>query len=425
MNKSKSSHLLKVLSIFIFLIIPVASFVLIFHSVPAAAYPSQPQYQQQVDQSLTTPPEIDIAILDDSNYVDNDGTGEADNLRATLTQLGHTATTFTGITAADFTNAIAGKDILIIPELENGDLGTDLTIAARGVISDFVTNGGGVIVFGSQSESNPATEDHAPSFLNQVFDFSITSRGVLPNSSNPANTDAHLNELNSQDTTFYDDIDDLNNFSGVQFLVVSSLPPSSKAIYDTAFGEYTSVFLTPHGTGQIIYLGQDWFNIQPNGLRDGGWLDVLDSALHQLIPPNLVVEKQSSASIIKGGERITYTVTFSNAGGAGGGITLADIVLTDSIPNELQNVSYTSSGVTITETGGSNFVWDVVNMLPGRRGVITVTATVDSNVASGTIFTNTATITGTNDTDNSNNTSEVGVMVSGQNLYLPVVTQNN
>ena len=90
-----------------------------------------------------------VALFANTSYVDylpGDSGSEASNLEATLNVMGRSVTTFTGITAADFQAAVNGKDILAIPELENGDLDADLDAAARTAIADFVSAGGTLII---------------------------------------------------------------------------------------------------------------------------------------------------------------------------------------------------------------------------------------------------------------------------------------
>ena len=38
--------------------------------------------------------------------------------------------------------------------------------------------------------------------------------------------------------------------------------------------------MMPFGSGYVVLLGYDWFNMQPVGSVDGGWISVLNSALH-------------------------------------------------------------------------------------------------------------------------------------------------
>src|SRR4051794_40476690 len=83
-----------------------------------------------------------VVVFDDDTYVDTSsgGTGaESDNIQASLTSLGHTVTTFTGITDTDFSTALTGQDLLVIPEQEHGSLGPNLSAGAISVIQNYVS----------------------------------------------------------------------------------------------------------------------------------------------------------------------------------------------------------------------------------------------------------------------------------------------
>ena len=117
---------------------------------------------------------------------------------------------------------------------------------------------------------------------------------------------------------------------------------------------------------------------------------------------DLGVFKTVSPATAKSGEPITYTVSFSNTGaGPSLGVSLTDIV-----PVTLTGISLSSSGVAITSTGGSSYVWQVKDLAPGEGGVITVTGALSQIRAPG-VFTNTATIAGSGDPYPSNNTAAV------------------
>jgi uncharacterized repeat protein (TIGR01451 family) len=380
-----------------------------------------------------SPPAAKIALFDNPAYVDTANNGvlsESDNVQATLTtSLGHTVTPFTGITAADFTTALAGKDILLIPELENGNLGADLTVAARGVISNFVANGGGLIIHGSHdTPAKPTNTSHVPTFLNQVFGFTTASTGSLDD------FDSHRNKGQLiLKTAFFDDPNDITNHDATQFLQASSLPMGTKHIYQTPFADVTSVALIPYGTGQIVFIGWDWVNAVPLGTKDSGWLRVLDSAVHQLMPPNLAVSKTVTPRLVPPGQVLTYTIAFSNAGGMAGGLLPDNIVLTDILPISITNVTSMRAGVAITPTGGINYVWNVPQLTPSAGGVITITGIVKASIPEGTTFANTARIAGTNDGDTTNNQAQALVTVTTQittpptsppKIYLPIVAKN-
>ena len=87
------------------------------------------------------------------------------------------------------------------------------------------------------------------------------------------------------------------------------------------------------------------------------------------------------------------------------------MVITDVVPVSVTNTSVISSGVAITQVGGTRYAWNVQDLAVGEGGVITITGQLSTTLASGT-FTNTVEITTTAvDTDTTNNTAQVGVTV--------------
>src|SRR5262245_54927055 len=65
-----------------------------------------------------------VALFFDSLYVDTGPSpdGEATNVLATLQSQGFNVTTFTGTTEAAWREAMLGKQVLVIPEIENDPL---------------------------------------------------------------------------------------------------------------------------------------------------------------------------------------------------------------------------------------------------------------------------------------------------------------
>lgn len=74
---------------------------------------------------------------------------------------------FTGTIDTDFTATLAGQDILIVPELENNNLGPAMSESAKAAIALYVSSGHLLIKHGF------STWD--PIFLNAVFGFALTS----------------------------------------------------------------------------------------------------------------------------------------------------------------------------------------------------------------------------------------------------------
>jgi uncharacterized repeat protein (TIGR01451 family) len=125
-------------------------------------------------------------------------------------------------------------------------------------------------------------------------------------------------------------------------------------------------------------------------------------------PPDVTVSKTVSPASAQPGDSITYTLTFSNAGGIATGV-----VITDSVPVSVTSPTVlSSSGAAITLTGSApNFVWDVADLAPGQGGIITLTGALAEPLAAG-VFTNTAQIAyaGAED-DETNNTDKAGLTV--------------
>jgi hypothetical protein len=208
----------------------------------------------------------DVALFNNDTYVDwlpvDSSSSEASNLYDTLLSQGHGVTTFDGITAADWATATAGKDVLAIPELENGDLNAALDAAARTAIASYVQGGGVLWVFGSSA-------DNAYDLLNSIF-FCCISGGA-------DDAPYPLNNSDAIGTPFEGGPVSLPYNDDTTGIVSSSLPPGSKVIYEAASGPADSIVsLIPEGSGWIVFFGYDWYNAAPTGSYDGGWLEVLD-----------------------------------------------------------------------------------------------------------------------------------------------------
>lgn len=207
-----------------------------------------------------------IALFSDTNYIDYDPTftdsdSEGSNLQATLEAAGHTVTPFTGTTAAEWSAALAGADILVIPEQENGAIAPDLEVGAVTAIQNFVAGGGGLLI----------TDDYED-FLNDVFGYSIvnTGGGDDPYSYNAAAAAGTAFEGGPASLPYNNDTESFN-----------TLPGSASCIYESGSGNCAVILIT-EGSGQIISLGYDWYDAAPIGAQDSGWIPTADNAAAQL-----------------------------------------------------------------------------------------------------------------------------------------------
>jgi len=267
-----------------------------------------------------------VTVFDNDTYVDTSSApfaAESDNIQASITALGHTVTTFTGITDVDFSTALTGQDVLEIPELEHGDLAPALSPAAITVIHDFVANGGRLII--NSSDGN----FFAQNVLNTVFGFSVveTDDGTFATNKTPA----------AAGTIFQNGPATLNDNNGTAGMTLASLPGGAQSIYDD--GTSTIVAIIPVGSGEIVFLGWDWFDSKPPDAasgQDNGWQIVLAEALADA---DLAITKTASAASVVVGDSITYTLTVTNNGPS----DALDAAVLDNLPGGVTLVSTTPS----------------------------------------------------------------------------------
>lgn len=130
----------------------------------------------------------------------------------------------------------------------------------------------------------------------------------------------------------------------------------------------------------------------------------------QVTSAEMVLTKQVQPALVGPGDPVTFTLTFTNAG-----TTVASgLRLTDTFPAGIDNVTISVNGVGVNLTGfGPTYIWDLANMAPGARGVITMRGTVNSQTPTGTILQNSASIsTVTPESDTSDNSASISAQVA-------------
>ncbi len=102
----------------------------------------------------------------------------------------------------------------------------------------------------------------------------------------------------------------------------------------------------------------------------------------------LAIDKSTLSTLVKPGDHITYTLTITNGGPAPATL----VRVTDTVPSELISLTYSASGVTITPTGASSYVFQVSTMAANSTGTITIVGVVDPALTTGARITNTASV---------------------------------
>jgi Ca2+-binding RTX toxin-like protein len=220
-----------------------------------------------------------VAVFDDGTYVDTAQNGqfeaESDNIQASIAAKGYTVRAFTGITATNFSTALAGAKVLVIPEREVADLTPDLSGDAVHIIRGFVASGGGLILGGDHSLGS-GTDSAA--FLDRVFGIAVNEASNLGSGT--------TKQAAAAGTAFAGGPGSLLENSGTNYL--TGLDAGAAAIY--ASGGNVTVAAFTVGDGTIVYLGWDWYDSNPpdttgagvNGGQNGGWQGVLGRALTEV-----------------------------------------------------------------------------------------------------------------------------------------------
>lgn len=206
-----------------------------------------------------------IAMFFDGGFVDVSGEGQ--NMLDDLTGLGHTVNTFSGTALGDFSTALSGANILVLPEMELGDLNSALDDATRTLIGDWV-NAGGCLIQANYFVQNS-------DFADAVFGWSLVQMGNQ--------TASILNAGAAAGTAFAGGPAVLagtdSGADATEGVLTSSLPVGALSLYEV--DNSTTVFATAVGSGHYIYLGFDWFEDPTHA----SWLSVTENALGYCVVP--------------------------------------------------------------------------------------------------------------------------------------------
>ncbi|MDH3592901.1 MAG: PEP-CTERM sorting domain-containing protein [Planctomycetota bacterium] len=190
---------------------------------------------------------------------------EAGEVARSVTALGHTANLFAGTSAGAWASAASFNDVLLMPEPERTTPSERIGLANNvgGVLRAWVSGGGRLIVHGDYTGNDQDTAR----FLNQVFGYSLTEN---------RETETSFKTPAAAGTVFATGQNALPSNNGTTAL--RNLPGSARAAYRR--GVDNTVVQFNYGSGEIIFLGWDWFNARPlPGTQNSGWLPTLDLAI--------------------------------------------------------------------------------------------------------------------------------------------------
>ncbi|MBI2947476.1 MAG: immunoglobulin domain-containing protein, partial [Verrucomicrobia bacterium] len=194
---------------------------------------------------------IEVRVFNDNRYVDTSAgaNGEYANVVSSLNSLGFRPIGFFG------TN-FGGARVVVVPKLEKG--APSLTASERQAWASYVTQGGSLIVM----------HETAGKWLNSFLGTRLDT-GSLSGAFNRG--------LAVIGTEYADDVSSLQALGVSRPLTSSSLATEARRIYEQSNQAIVADFFV--GKGRVTYLGVEWSNMVPLGMQDGGWLEVLRSAV--------------------------------------------------------------------------------------------------------------------------------------------------
>ena len=146
---------------------------------------------------------------------------------------------------------------------------------------------------------------------------------------------------------------------------------------------------------------------------------ITDMGYDEATANGIAMDKTASAALVKPGDRITYTLTITNGGPA----PAVQTVVTDTVPVQLTDLAYESSGVTITPTGASSYVFQLSDLAADAVGTIWIYGTIDVSLTEATRITNTASLA-TSSATSTRSASAGGVDISIPPIGLAAVNDS-
>ena len=210
--------------------------------------------------------EAEMAFFNDPAFVQNGPTcdQEATQLFNDLVALGYNPQPFVGTTGPAWAAALSGKDVVVVPETFGVTFALSLSPAAITEIQNFVSSGGAFLIAG---------EGDASLELNTIFGWSINNAGSTTTGS------SQYNATHGIGTQFHNGFPSVPNNNQTDPLI-ATLPPGTKIIYEDQ-PNVATIFIAPYGSGEVTYLGWDWYQCPGFGSKTR-WLDVLDKSINRV-----------------------------------------------------------------------------------------------------------------------------------------------
>jgi Zn-dependent metalloprotease len=245
------------------------------------------------------------------------GSSESANMATILSSIPNsTITNHTFSSITNFQNALVGKNVLLIPELQN--LSTGIVSTYSNSIINFATNGGLVVTCGNTSYIN-----NEIGLFNASYISSISAGSMVVLDTTDLITKTLPLAINAQNATFYGTF---TGASGITDLV--------------RYSGYSVVSKKNIGSGKAIYIGYDYYATDINASK------ILSNAIKSGLSatPWLSVSLNSGTVTPAGTNTISLNFNTTNLAA---GVYTTNVVITSndlSTPNYSLPVSYTVTG---------------------------------------------------------------------------------
>lgn len=229
----------------------------------------------------------DILFYANSSHVDYDPkskNSEGAGMEKALLRSRQRVKRVTSLDPAVLRRELRGASVLVIPDLEKGD--PKASRPAQAVMRDFVSSGGTLLA--AMDESG---KDRAAKLVNEIFGWRLAVESEAKGSKSGRQSVVKKWGFRGPRS--------IRHNNDTDALKKASLPSSSAIFYADSSGNAT-VSALPFGSGQVVFLGWDWYDGKPLGRQDGGWLSVLQGVLRMKRPG---ASSGSTAAAAVGGPR--------------------------------------------------------------------------------------------------------------------------
>lgn len=299
----------------------------------------------------------EVAVFYNASYSRLDP--EADQVIAGLEAAGATVTLIEDIAAEDWAAGLDGADVLVIPELVNSEqLGSDLSDDAIEVISSWVEAGGRIVVFGSDPPWASVN-----TILGTSYEFDAEYEPICNTSDTPTC------ELTPEgaDTEFGDGPASLPYLDDTSNAPTGGFPVGTTFIYqDTVAGLEPAVFVSPIGTGALVFFAFDWFStVDPDG----------EALWNEVLAESLAVNASANDTTTTEGSPAVFTISLDER-------PSQDVVVTyrTADGSAVAGTDYeASSGTVVIPAGSTSATVSVATFArPGDQGVREFTLEIDT-----------------------------------------------